>query len=376
MKKSKEVLLKNEIEDQESLELNFAPNSSFFDINTEIRISKENSNVFQLLKQEMAGKLVVSPNFQRKNIWDIKRQSQLIESILMGVPIPPIYLYEDRNAVRQIIDGKQRITAIKKFINNEFYLDGIYIYKELVGKKFNDIPYILQSKIEDYQIYLYVIQPPTPEYIKYNIFERVNRGGVVLNKQEMRYALYQGKCTKLIVELAESKEFKFSTNNSISSNRMRDSYIILRFLAFYLYFNGFFKSIEYDSDIDSFLEFTMSFINSESDFFIHKLKQICLNGMRNSYDILGNDCFRFESKVEKRKRPINMGLFEMIVFSFSQINYTNLNKYNKRNIKEKIFSYKKYIDSKGLFLNSLDSVRNVEFRFNLALYIAQEIKND
>ncbi|HEM7578068.1 TPA: DUF262 domain-containing protein, partial [Serratia marcescens] len=264
MKKSKEVLLKNEIEDQESLELNFAPNSSFFDINTEIRISKENSNVFQLLKQEMAGKLVVSPNFQRKNIWDIKRQSQLIESILMGVPIPPIYLYEDRNAVRQIIDGKQRITAIKKFINNEFYLDGIYIYKELVGKKFNDIPYILQSKIEDYQIYLYVIQPPTPEYIKYNIFERVNRGGVVLNKQEMRYALYQGKCTKLIVELAESKEFKFSTNNSISSNRMRDSYIILRFLAFYLYFNGFFKSIEYDSDIDSFLEFTMSFINSES----------------------------------------------------------------------------------------------------------------
>ena len=94
----------------------------------------------------------------------------------MGIPIPLIYLFEDEDGVRQIIDGKQRITALKGFLNNEFPLTELSMLPNLKGKRFFDILLLLQAKLEDYQLHSYVIQPPTPEYVKFNIFERVNRG--------------------------------------------------------------------------------------------------------------------------------------------------------------------------------------------------------
>lgn len=99
-------------------------------------MQKEQSSVFELLRREARGQLVLAPDFQRKLVWDRKHQSELIESILMGIPIPLIYLFEDENGVRQIIDGKQRISALKRYVNNEFSLTDLSMLPDLRGKNF------------------------------------------------------------------------------------------------------------------------------------------------------------------------------------------------------------------------------------------------
>jgi len=134
-----------ELEDQEGLELTSHPHQMGTD--TEVRIAKEQSSVFELLRRESRGQLVLAPDFQRKDVWDRKRQSELIESILMGIPIPLIYLFEDEHGTRQIIDGKQRISALKRYINNDYVLTELTMLPKLRGMKFSEIPLLLQAKL-------------------------------------------------------------------------------------------------------------------------------------------------------------------------------------------------------------------------------------
>ncbi|MFK8770809.1 MULTISPECIES: DUF262 domain-containing protein [Aeromonas] len=360
-----------EFEGQDELELTSHPHQMGTD--TQLRITKEQSSVFELLRRESRGDLVLAPDFQRTDVWDKKHKSELIESILMGIPIPLIYLFEDEDGVRQIIDGKQRITALKGFLNNEFPLTELSMLPNLKGKRFFDIPLLLQAKLEDYQLHSYVIQPPTPEYVKFNIFERVNRGGVNLNKQEMRHALYQGKATTLIQELAESNEFRLATGDGVKPNRMRDRYLVLRFVSFYLLITGQLTGIKYRSDIDAFLATVMKYLNKQSSLdLIEHAKAVCLLGMKNVYQILGNEAFRFSAKNGGNRRPVNMALFEMLVFSFCYLEHDHVNDEKAKKI---VDNWKSEIDERDFFAGSIDTQEQVKLRFELALKITEEIKN-
>lgn len=341
---------------------------------TEIRIAKEQSSVFELLRRENRGSLILAPDFQRKDVWDKKKQSELIESILMGIPIPLIYLFEDENGVRQIIDGKQRVSALKKYLSNGFELTDLTMFPHLKGLRFSDIPKLLQAKLEDYQLHSYVIQPPTPEYVKFNIFERVNRAGMNLNKQEMRHALYQGKATELIKNLAESSEFLESTGSGVRPDRMRDRYLVLRFVAFYLFMNKKMPMIEYRSDIDLFLASTMRFINVKAtEDLIESITAACINGMRNAYLLAGDSAYRFESKNGDKRRPVNMGLFEMMVYALSYIDIEMLNPQADYSLI--INEYKRNLEEVGVFSSSIDTIDYVNIRFELALEITRALKN-
>lgn len=362
----------NELEDQDGLELTAHPHQMGTD--TEVRIAKEQSSVFELLRRESRGQLVLAPDFQRKDVWDRKRQSELIESILMGIPIPLIYLFEDENGTRQIIDGKQRISALKHFINNCYALTELTMLPKLRGLKFSEIPPLLQAKLEDCQLHSYVIQPPTPEYVKFNIFERVNRSGINLNKQEMRHALYLGKATDLIQKLAESKEFKNSTGSGVKADRMRDRYLVLRFVAFYLKNGNMLSDIDFRSDIDLFLASVMKFINTKAeDEVIMKAKKACLRGMMNVYQALGTEAFRFTSKNGAKRRPINMGLFEVLVMVFSQIKLERLPK--NYDLSEFVEIYKKDFDDLGIFSGSIDTTEYVKMRFDFAWEMINRLRN-
>ncbi|WP_180491461.1 DUF262 domain-containing protein [Escherichia fergusonii] len=361
-----------ELEDQEELELTSHPHQMGTD--TEVRIAKEQSSVFELLRREARGQLVLAPDFQRKLVWDRKHQSELIESILMGIPIPLIYLFEDENGVRQIIDGKQRISALKRYVNNEFSLTDLSMLPDLRGKKFSDIPPLLQAKLEDCQLHSYVIQPPTPEYVKFNIFERVNRSGINLNKQEMRHALYQGKATKLIKDLAEHESFRLATGNGVKSERMRDRYLVLRFVGFYLLVTNQMPGVEFRSDIDAFLASAMKFINTKADDeLLEEVEDACITGMTNVYKALGSEVFRFSTKSGAKRRPVNMGLFEVLVMVFSQISFEFLSK--NIELKQLIEQYKYNFDEIGIFSGAIDTTQYVNMRFDFAKEIMERIKN-
>lgn len=349
-----------EIEGEETLNDGF-DDDTIYPLNTnDIRIDKDRMSLVEIKrKYEERKQLILDPDFQRNEVWGKNKNLSYIESILMGIPLPIIYLFQTKDADIQVVDGRQRIGAIIDFMNNQFKLTELKIIKNIKGKKFADLEPIQQRKIEDYQIDAYIIKPSTPERIKIDIFDRVNRGGTKLNKQEMRNALYQGESTKLIKELSGLEIFKKATNNSIKSKQMKDRYIILRFIGFYLYFSKQLDGIEYKGNIDDFLAEVMQFLNNADAKLIVELKEIFDNAMQFAYANFGGDVFRFSNEGYASKRAINMALFECLSFLFALCveKNTEISKKELNNLKNDF-------DKSGKFKSGIDSTANVEYRFD------------
>ena len=157
-----------------------------------INVTKRDFSIYELWRRYKKGKLDLAPTFQRREVWKPIQQSELIESIFMGLPLPIFYFKQQEGATFIVVDGRQRLTALFRYMENQFPLNGLRVLQELNGKYFRDLKDsfgIYQSQLEDYQIYSHLILPPTPDSILFDIFDRVNRGGTILNKQEIRNAL-------------------------------------------------------------------------------------------------------------------------------------------------------------------------------------------
>ena len=190
-----------------------------------IRVTKKDFSIYELYRKYKKQQLVLDVEFQRKYVWDTKQKSELIESILMGLPLPIFYFKQQNNSTYVVVDGKQRL----------FVLKSLKILDFLNGKSFKNLENdfgIYQSQLEDYQVYSHVILPPTPDRIIFDIFDRVNRGGTKLNKQEIRNALYHGIGLDMIVNVTKSKAFENATRIEYAKDsRMKGAYLITRFLS-------------------------------------------------------------------------------------------------------------------------------------------------
>ena len=373
------------LKESESDDLLEGENSASLDIgtiypNAEVRVAKVQYSTTHLKRLvENREELIIDPDFQRRKVWKNKQSAELVESILMGIPIPVIYLFEMKNGTKQVVDGRQRITAILDFLNDKLTLKDLKILPQCNNKKFSDLDSKMQGIFEDYQLSFYIIQPPTPERVKYDIFDRVNRGGTQLNSQEMRNALYIGRATRLLKELAASEIFIKATEGSIKPQRMKDQYVILRAIAFYLMhkspdtvtrFNG--NPIEYKSDIDDFLAKYMVFINDNApDDLIEYCKRFFLKAMQNCYTIMGKNAFRFKSESGNR-RPINMPLFEIMVYIFADDCVT----IDELHTQESVEEFKTKFDHQQMFMGNVDSTVNLNERYRLASNLLNTIAND
>lgn len=329
------------------------------------RTKKQENESDQYIKFNKKNQIILDSDFQREGIWELKQKSELIESVLMGLPIPIIYLSEDKYGNLIVVDGRQRLTAFFEFLDNKFALKDLKILKDLSGKHFDDIDPIFQSKIEDYQLIMQIIKLPTPDVVKFHIFDRVNRGGTPLNNQEMRNALYQGNSTKFLNNISRNKVFKIATGNGLKSKRMKDKYIILRSIAFYLWKDKLLKDdkgnlIEYEGNIDDFLGKTMDFLNLANEEILIKIENEFLIAMNNAIRILGDNAFRLSRTDKGNKSPINMNVFELFVYIFMKLD-------ENKNIDEILRT--KYLEliKDELFLKSIsnhrDSTSKVKERF-------------
>lgn len=360
----------DELDDAETLDREYDTSDLY---PAKIKISRDQFSLFQLKRKLERGEIIIDPDFQRLFVWNNKQKSELIESILMGIPLPVLYFFEQKNGSLQVVDGRQRLTACFEYMNDEFSLADLKILQNESGKSFQKLETLMQSKIEDFQMTIYRIQPPTPDKVKFDIFDRVNRGGTKLNHQEMRNALHQGKSTILLKQLAESDEFKKATGYAIKSKRMKDTYIILRFLSFYVYFQKWecVKDVEYKSDVNDFLAKMMDLINEMSDDEITTLRKSFLFSMDNCFNVLGDDCFRFSKGSKENKLPINMALFEVLTYFFSdpQIDYID----KKDEIRSRIDEQKEhFLESK--FSNPVDSSTQVNDRFMTIIKLQESLK--
>lgn len=318
----------------------------------------------KIFNEDRRNQIILDSDFQREAVWKIKQKSELIESVLMGLPIPIMYLYEDKFANLVVVDGRQRLTAFFEFLDEKYELTGLKILKNLNGKKFSNLDPVYQSKLEDYQLITQIIKPPTPDSVIFNVFDRVNRGGTSLNNQEMRNALYQGNSTKLLDVIAKSEIFKEATGKSLQAKRMKDKYLILRALAFWLWsdkrlVNKKDEQIEYRGDIDELLGKTMEYLNFISEIQLQEINNKFNQAMVNSIRILGEDAFRLKNLNDKRKSPINMNVFESIVYVMivldKKIGLDNL-------IKEKYFELITDNDFLDNIANHRDSANKYEKR--------------
>lgn len=289
-----------------------------YDYPDRVDFSRNNFSIFEMKRFIDNNEIILDPDFQRKsNIWKLPQKSKLIESILMGIPIPLFYFAENKNGGLSVVDGLQRLYAIKDFMNDEYVLKDLAYLQKINGLKFSQLERDDQQRIERYQLQVNVMSSSTPEYIKLNIFQRINSGSTPLNKQEMRHALYQGKSTKLLKELAECDEFKTAVATKLNTVRMKDRYVILRALVFYLWKNdenikNINTRIKTDlyNDFDDFLGRYMRIMNSMTDEYINELKNIFKKSMILLHTIYKKQTFRRSEE----KQVFNIVLFESLFF--------------------------------------------------------------
>lgn len=286
---------------------------------SQIDISTKTPTVDLLIKRLKANpsEIDLYPDFQRKDdLWDAGKQSRLIESMLIKFPLPAFYFDGTDNNKWLVVDGLQRLSAIRNFvINKKLKLTGLEFLKKLEGHGFDDLPRNLQRQIEETQVTAYIINPGTPEEVKFNIFRRVNTGGLIMEPQEIRHAMNQGIPAIYVKELAQMQEFIDATQRAINPNRMLDREFVTRFLSFYM---NDYKN--YVPDLDTFMNTSMSEIKQLSVNERNKIKNDFQSSMLLSQSIFGNWAFRKSDKYPEKRKPINKALFEIWSVSLAKLN--------------------------------------------------------
>jgi hypothetical protein len=183
-----------------------------------------------------ANAIDLQPEYQRRERWSADKRSALIESFLLNVPVPPVYLAEEDYGVYSVIDGKQRIAAIHDFLRGGFALQGLHAFTEVGGHKFAELPADLQNAltIRPYLRAITLLRQSDPT-LKYEVFERLNTGGEALNAQEIRNVAFRGDLNDVIYELSSHEflrqQLKIRNDKSAAYRQMQDAEYVLRFLT-------------------------------------------------------------------------------------------------------------------------------------------------
>ncbi len=294
-------ILENEIEPEDTssgdIEQPFDPKK--IDITTKQMILE----VF--LRRLRRDEIDMNTFFQREtDLWDATKQSRLIESILIKLPLPAFYFDGSDDNKWLVVDGLQRLSVFKNYIvEKNFKLQDLEYLSDFNNKGFDDLPRELQRRIEEHEVTVYIINPGTPEDVKFNLFRRINTGGLVLTPQEIRNALNQGVPTAFIKELADLSSFK---KFKINPKRANDQDFVTRFVAFYIH-----PITEYRPDLETFLNKSMQRIKKLSESERNELKKNFINAMDMAWKIFGNDAFRKRYRAEDYRKPINKSLFEI-----------------------------------------------------------------
>jgi len=305
---------KEQIDDDNSLGLMDKP----FDP-TKINIETKTPSLDTLIKRikYMTVQMNTESYFQRKDdLWDVVKQSRLIESILIRFPLPAFFFdaTDDNNWL--VVDGLQRLSSIRNFCiekdpKKRLKLTNLEFLSHLDGETWDTLSKDLQRVIEESQVVIYKIMPGTPTDVKFNIFKRINTGGLILEPQEIRHALFQGRPAVFIAELGKNNEFIKATNGKIKTHRMLDRDFANRFLCFYLFgYNN------YTPDLDTFMSKAMASINDKSEDELEKIQEDFTEAMKLSQDIFGEEAFRKVYKNSKRLPPINKALFDAVSVQF------------------------------------------------------------
>ncbi|KGN80349.1 hypothetical protein HR13_04505 [Porphyromonas gulae] len=287
----------------------------------DIEIETPPFTVGYLIDRMEHGEINMNTDFQREgNLWTEEQQSRLIESVLLGLPLPAFY-FDTANKQWDIIDGLQRCCAIENFcVKKALRLQSLEFLAEKDGKKyleglgFDDLDRELQRSIITRPITINLIKK-APRSIRFILFKRLNTGGLELKPQEIRNAVYQGYAADTIKNMAKLQEFVQATGKRIPTKRMEDRDFVSRFVAFYLI-----DYSEYQPGLDDFINSSMELLEKKEAQLIERDFKASLN---LAYEIFREDAFRKRTDSREKRRPINKAYFEVITVLFAKLSDQN-----------------------------------------------------
>lgn len=279
-----------------------------FDPN-EIRVQPKQDTLRNLLDRIRNHEIDLNPDFQRNaDLWSPIQMSRLIESILIRFPLPAFYFDASQDDNWLVVDGIQRLSAIKKFVleddpKERLRLRGLEFLRELIGKTYPELERHYQRRINECPIFMYQIMPGTPEPVKYSIFHRINTGGLRLNAQEIRNALAKPREREFLARMCGGPNFRNAMGDR--SKRMVDQELALRFIAF--------LKLDYQQsrkNIAKFLDEAFSFVKKASDSELEKIERAFQESLRLCYEIFGTYSFEKRYSDRENHRLKNASLFE------------------------------------------------------------------
>jgi hypothetical protein len=356
-----------EVEDDETDEL-----ARPWDPN-EIRVSTKTFSIRQVLDQIDDNDLELAPDFQRNLVWKQNQRSRLIESVILQIPLPAFYFAEDEDGMYRAVDGLQRLSTIHSYVREgEFALTGLE-YLDAEGQYFETLPQAWKRRIFSSQLVVHVIDPSTPNDVKYNIFKRLNTGGSPLNAQEIRHCMSKNRSRDFLANCARSDAFEVVAGDALRSRvRMTDREMVLRFCAFKL------LGLEvYDEEyraMEPFLDQATAMLDDPKRVTESELKRLSndfTQAMETSYEIFGDHAFRKWPIGKESLSPFNRALFESWSVALSQSDAKKLIKRKNEIIDKARLLMTNDTDYIAAITTSTGDARKVNYRFRKAAEVVE-----
>ena len=274
-----------------------------------IRIHTKHYSLRQVVDMITDSDIDLAPDFQRHYVWKPRQRSGLIESLLLGIPLPSFYFNETTSGQLQVVDGVQRLTTISQYVNEGgFKLGGVTYLHDLEGQGFDDLAAMFRRRLNSAQFVAHVIDPQTPYRVKFDIFLRINTGGSPLSPQEIRHCMSDARSRQFLKELVTDESFSTVTGGALTGHpRMADREVALRFVGFRLFTPDDYAQ---HGSFDEFLGFVTKQLDNPADKNLDRLRADFVRGMTNCYAVFGDYAFRKWPWDSERRNPINRALFE------------------------------------------------------------------
>ena len=337
-----------------------------------LKVEVKNTTVGQLTDMLRNGMIDLQPDFQRHgDLWGAAKKSRLIESLILGLPLPSFYFFIDAEKEKWVvIDGLQRLSSINSFMVEEsLKLTGLqFLDKTHNGRFYEDFSYFEQLEMSMRSVTLNIISGASSAEAKYIIFQRINSEGTKLTPAEIRNALFHGPSMDLVKRLAESPSFENATDGKVSKKRLLHYDFVSRFFAFYIWGFKAYPGYNMDFFIGNALE-KMNEFTSEEEW--ENVENAFLNSLSLCKSLLGADTFRQPLTDAERRNaniksnPISLSLFEAMMWSVSQLSESErLELLNRKSVY--VEKYAEMFEDEALrknLSNGTNSSRSVNYRF-------------
>jgi hypothetical protein len=305
----------------------------------QIRITTKHFSLRDVVDQIEDDEIDLAPEFQRDYVWKQRQKTRLIESILLGIPLPAFYFNQTQLGTYQVVDGVQRLSTISAFMRNTHVLTAgdLEYLQDLDGATYESLDAAVLRRFRSTQIVVHVIEPQTPDDVKFEIFNRVNTLGSPLSPQEIRHAMGKERSRKFLNDLVSSKYFDAATEQYFwkkndgqltrNSRRMTDRELALRYCAF---FDFSIDDYRKHPSLDRFLIAFMKKVDDPShtgylsDSELNQLTHSFENSMNIAHSLLGKAAFRRWPVDAQRRGPINRAVFEAQAIAFAPYSLDDL----------------------------------------------------